>query len=211
MKISLIVSTCVQSYIYKSFGGGVLLRGLCCHNGLSARTVTLRETKRCNIGTASASAICLCLSLHTICALVMFVHLFAFSSSRTARSAAQRRAHELFVVSPIDLESHSSLFPSQRPYTCRDPSMSSLFSRHKEGDKGRMYYVFRSVFILSLAVLPPPHQHHPGDCVSNFLTSISGRASSSETLVLSSLVRIATASSRSWMSTPFIWERERGE
>lgn len=70
------------------------------------------------------------------------------------------------------------------------------------GVKKTRRHIFGSAFRVGVAAK---------ESISNFLTSISGLARSRETLVLSSLVRIATASSLSWMSTPFIWRQKRGE
>lgn len=63
------------------------------YNGfISARGVTLRETKRSHINTASTSTICLCLSLHAICVLIMFLHLFAFLPPNTSQDKAEHHA-----------------------------------------------------------------------------------------------------------------------
>ncbi len=174
---------------------------------ISARTVTLRETKRCHISTVSTSTICLCLSLslHAIFVLIAAPLCFSASLHGSAGRMGQSRA-------PCSFSCPQFLFfllclcclPTNRTTKCSHRALPPHTQACKlvlREIKRRMHFFFRSVFRLSLA--------DPEDCISNFLTSISGRARSRETLVLSSLVRIATASSLSWMSTPFIWKRKR--
>ena len=66
------------------------------------------------------------------------------------------------------------------------------------------YLVFCSLIIRSVDV-----ERRFNCVVWRDVTSISGRASSREKLMLSSRVRMATASSLFWMSTPLIWKRWR--
>lgn len=71
------VSSCVfTSHLAEVcyWGASIVL----CNVPISATRVTLRETKRCHICTMNTSTICLCLSLHTICVLIMFLHLLLF-------------------------------------------------------------------------------------------------------------------------------------
>lgn len=155
------------------------------------------ETKQYHISTASTSAICLCLSLFTLsasclCTLLLFYPKQISLQVRTKQSAFSCR----------QISFHSCLPPNltiKRPHTRACKLISCYIKREIKGEECSFFF-FRSAF------RPSSPRRLP---ISNFLTSISGRARSRETLVLSSLVRIATASSLSWMSTPLIWQRKR--
>lgn len=62
---------------------------VCYSAPISAGRVTLSETKWCHISTASTSTICLCLSLHVICVLIVFLHPFAFLPPETLKHNAK--------------------------------------------------------------------------------------------------------------------------